>query len=101
MKPWSNLTAKDLYKGVVNKLSLESTGKRRAREPIYWYLMDEKRQLKVAMPNIHGGSGSMTIGYLKQIRKALKLSTREFEELVDCLLTAKDFETIIRERLDL
>ena len=64
-------------------------------------LVDGKKQFKVAMPNVHGGSGSMTTGYLTQIRKALRLNTREFEALVDCLLTAKDFETIIREKLNL
>jgi|GEM_PF-1813886 len=100
MKPWKNLTANDLYKGIVRKLSLEPTKSKRGREPIYWYLLDGKKALRISMPNLHGGSGSITTGYLKQIRMALKLKTREFEELVDCVLKAEGFEAKIRDRLD-
>jgi hypothetical protein len=101
MPKWSNLTAKDLKKGIVQKLSLERTDSKRGREPIYWYLLDGKKQFHIAMPNIHGGSGSVSIGYLKQIRMALRLETKEFEDLANCPLKAKDYEKIIRDKLEI
>jgi hypothetical protein len=60
-------------------------------------MLDGQKRLRVPMPNIHGGSGSISKGYLTQIRKALMLKNRQFEELVDCSLTSKNFETIIRK----
>jgi hypothetical protein len=101
MPKWSNITAKDLYKGVVKKLSLQPTKSKRSPESIYWYLLDERRTLQIPMPNIHGGSGSVSTGYLKQIRNKLRLTTRQFEDLVGCPLSSDDFEIIVREKLDL
>jgi len=99
MAKWSNITAKDLRKGVVQKLSLEATPSKRGREPVYWYFIDGRKQLRITVPNIHGGSGSVSKGYLTQVRHDLMLETRQFEELVDCDLTAEEYEEIIREKL--
>jgi len=101
MPKWSNITAKELHRGVVKKLSLEPTQSKRSREPIYWYLLDERRILQIPMPNIHGGSGFVSTGYLTQIRKKLRLTTRQFEDLVGCPLSSDDFEIIVHEKLDL
>ena len=97
---WRNIASSDLSK-VVSKLSLEpSKSRRRAPHPIYWYLLDGKKALRIKMPNVHGGSGSISTGFLKQIQNSLKLSTPQFVELVECPLTPEGFEVIIRSKLN-
>jgi hypothetical protein len=96
---WRNITAKDLQ-GIIQKLSLEQTQrKRRAPHPVYWYRLDGKKELRITLPNVHGDSGSISTGFLQQIKKSLRLSNREFEDLVECPLTGEDFEGIVRARL--
>ncbi len=96
---WKNIKGKNLRE-VVKKLSLEQTQmKRRSSHPVYWYYLDGKKALRITLPNIHGGSGSISTGFLNQIKNSLKLNMREFEDLVECPLTSEDFETLVRARL--
>jgi hypothetical protein len=98
---WRNISFAQLNI-VVNKLPLElSKSKKRSPHPVYWYLIDGKKTLRVTLPNEHGGSGSITPGFIKQIRNSLKVNTRQFEGLVDCPLTSEEFEKIIRNKLGL
>jgi hypothetical protein len=100
MPRWKNLTVSDLEQGLVGKLSLEpSTTKRRAPHPVYWYVLGGKRELKVKLPNVHGGSGAISVGFLQQIRKSLRLTNRQFEDLVNCPLCADEFEALVREQI--
>ncbi len=97
---WKSITAKHLKK-VVKKLPLEQTQKkRRSPHPVYWYYLDGRKVLRVTLPNLHGGSGSISTGFLNQIKNSLRLNMREFEELVECPLTTEDFEAIVRGRLN-
>lgn len=92
---WRNITAKQLRK-LVRKISLEpSKSKRRAPEPVFWYYVNGKKVLRVTLPNISGGSGSVSTGFIKHIQLNLRLDTRQFEDLVECPLTSEDYETII------
>ncbi len=96
---WKNIRGKNLRE-VVKKLSLEQTQmKRRSPHPVYWYYLDGKKVLRITLPNVHGGSGSISTGFLNQIKNSLKLNMREFEDLVECPLTSEDFESLIRARL--
>lgn len=96
---WKNIKSKDL-KGLAIKLSLEQVNKkRRSDHPVYWYYLDGKKMLRIKFPNIHGGSGSISTGFLTSIRKSLRLKTRQFEDLVECPLSAEEFEKIIRASL--
>ena len=96
---WRNITARDLER-VVNKLSLEpSITIRRGPHPAYWYCLDGKKELRITMPNIHGGSGSISTGFLKQIQNNLRLNTQQFEDLVECPLKVEEFERIVREKI--
>jgi len=98
---WRNITSKDLGK-VTGKLSLEpSRSKRRAPHPVFWYCLDGKKILRIKLPNVHGGSGSISTGLLKQIQNSLHLNTTQFEDLAECPLSADDFEKIIRNKLGL
>jgi hypothetical protein len=97
---WQNIKSKDLD-NLVRKLALEITPHRRAPHDTYWYRVDGKRVLKVTLPNIHGGSGSISSGFLHNIRNNLKLSTNQFEDLVECPLSAQEYEKIIRHTLGL
>lgn len=95
---WKNTSTRDLRK-VIRKLDLEPTiTKRRSPHPVYWYYLDGKKVLRITFPNIHGGSGGISIGFIKQIINNLKLSAVEYEDLVDCPLTANTFEHIVRKR---
>jgi hypothetical protein len=93
---WSNFSYYD-SREVIRKLALEKT-QARSHDEVYWYYLDGKKQLRVTMPNRHGSSKSLSTGFIKSIRDDLLLSTREFEDLVDCPLTAEKFEEIVRLR---
>jgi hypothetical protein len=96
---WRNITAANLG-NVIRKLSLQaSQSKRRAPHPIYWYCLDGKKALRITMPNTHGGSKSISTGFLKQIQNSLKLDTRQFEDLAECPLSAEEYEAIVRNKL--
>ena len=53
------------------------------------------------MPNIHGGAGSISTGFLKQIQNNMRMNTQQFKELAECPLTAEEYERIVREKLGL
>lgn len=96
---WRNLEAKDLHK-IVQKLDLEPTNKnRRSPHPIFWYYLDGKKAIRVKLPNKHGGSGSVSTGFIKSIQNSLRLKTDQFEDLVECPLSKEDFEALTRVNL--
>jgi len=95
---WRNFTCGDLYEGVAQKLDLESTKKKRSPHPVYWYTLDDRRVLRVTLPNWHGGSQAISTGFLQQIKRSLRLTTRQFEDLVNCPLTVEEYEQIVREQ---
>jgi hypothetical protein len=96
---WQNITAKDLQE-IVDKLDLKPrTTKSRGPHPVYWYCLNGRKILHTPLPNVHSGSGSLSTGFLTQIRKNLRLTNREFERLVECPLTPEDFEAIVQERV--
>ncbi len=99
---WSNITSKDLDKGIVQKLQLEPSLSKRSRERKFWYILDGEKQFSVVLPNIHGGSGSVSPGYIQSIKRSLRLTDNtEFVDLVSCKKTADEYEDYIREHLDL
>lgn len=96
---WKNTNNKDLGK-IIKKLDLEPTKtKRRSPHPVYWYYLDGKKVLRIIFPNTHGGSGGISVGFMRQIINNLKLSAAEYENLVECPLTADSFERLVRERI--
>jgi len=95
LSKWRNLKGKDVRK-VIKKLDLEPGNSKRSKHDQFWYRLDGKKVTKITMPNVHGGSGSMSTGFLKQIRKRLRLDTSQFEDLVDCPLSAEEYEGIAR-----
>jgi hypothetical protein len=92
---WRNFSYRDSQK-IITKLSLQPGQSKRSPHPVYWYYLDGKKQLRVTMPNQHGGSGSLSTGFIKSIQDSLKVTTQQFEELVDCPLTAEEYATMIR-----
>jgi len=94
-----NITCADLYK-IVDKLSLEpSKNKRRSPHPVFWYRLDGRKVLRTTLPNLHGGSGSISTGFLKSIRNNLRLTTQQFIDLIECPLTPEEFEAIVYQTL--
>ncbi|HFQ93361.1 MAG TPA: hypothetical protein ENK32_05095 [Anaerolineae bacterium] len=100
---WQNITVKNLNKGVIRKLKLEPAPKsRRSRERIFWYILDGKKMLRIILPNEHGGSGSVSPGFLQSIRRNLRLNNNmQFVDLVSCSLKPEEYEAIIRDQIDL
>ena len=95
---WRNITAKDLGK-VTAKLALEpSSAQRRGPHAVFWYMLDGKKTLRITLPNVHGGSTSISTVFLKQIQNSFHLNTPQFQDLVECPLTAAEFEQIVREK---
>ena len=95
---WQNITAKDLQK-VVRKLSLERGAGKRSAHPVYWYYLDGKKTLRVTLPNIHGGSSAVSTGFLDHVRENLRVTRPQFVNLVDCPLSAEEYEQIVRSAL--
>lgn len=99
---WRNITSKDLDKGVAQKLKLVAAESKRSRERKFWYVLDGEKQFSVTLPNIHGGSSSVSPGYIQSVKRSLRLPDNdEFVDLVSCKKSAEDYEIYIRERLGL
>lgn len=92
-----NLSAKQIYRSVPKKLHLENL--RSNREQYGDYHLDGKFQFMVKIPNIHGGSGAVTPGLLKMCRESVRLSTKDYANLVRCPMTGEDYDQLIRERI--
>lgn len=93
---WRNFSYRD-SETIIKKLGLERTNSKRAREPMYRYPIDGDKGLLITMPNRHGRS-SLRLGFIKHIRDDLMLNNSELEALVDCHLSAEEFDSLIRER---
>ena len=96
---WRNIKSRDL-RGIVGKLNLEERKQKRAKHPTYWYYLDGRKQHMIKLPNIHGGSGSISTGFLQNIRNQLMLTNDQFVDLVNCPLSSEEYEQIIRERTE-
>jgi hypothetical protein len=92
-----NLTAKQIESSVTKKLAL--TNVRGTREQHGDFYLDGKFQFTVTMPNIHGGSGSISTGWLKVCRESTRLKTSEFADLVRCPMSGEAYEQIIRKQI--
>jgi hypothetical protein len=60
--------------------------------------MDGKKHHRITLPNQHGGSSSISTGFLKKVQNQLMLDTEQFVDLVECPLTAQEYETIMRSK---
>lgn len=89
-----NFTKQQLANALARKLSLVfRTGKERNA----WFELDGKRILRVTMPK---GRGPLTPGTARAIQDQVKLSMQEYANLIKCPLLGKDYEAIIREKMD-
>lgn len=97
---WSNTTSKDIQ-GIVKKLSLEQKKKKgRSPHPVYYYHIRGEK-IRVTVPNQHGGSGSLSKGFINSIRKSLRINTGQFVDLRDCPLSAEEYERLLAKKLGL
>lgn len=96
---WQNITPKDLYV-IINKLSLTKSNAKRSPHPIYFYWIDGKKELSIKLPNSHGGSGSLSTGFIDSIRKKMRLDNDQFIDLVKCPLSAEEYQKILKAKLD-
>ena len=64
---YPNVAAKD-FAPVIRKLSLEEAPGKRGKHPVYWYLLDGKKTMRITLQNIHCGMHALTTVFQKQIR---------------------------------
>ena len=95
---YPNVTAKD-FASVIRKLALVEAAGQRGKHPVYWYVLDGKKTLRITLPNTHGGTHTLTPGFLKQIRDALRLSGDQLVDLIECPLSAAEYAAIVRNRI--
>lgn len=94
----TNLQPSD-FQRVVRKLDLEKTKSKRGPHPVYWYILNGKRQLRVTLPNTHGGSDPVSTGFIKAIRNNLKINSQQLVDLIECPLSADEYRHIIQKIL--
>lgn len=94
---WQNIRAKDL-RVLIGKLDLHFGRRGRGPHEVYWYYLDGKKQFRVTLPNVHGGSGSLSTGFLKKVKNQLMLNNENFVDLVECPLTPEAYEEIVRSK---
>jgi hypothetical protein len=69
---------------------------RSGREEIYWVVLENRKRFKVRLPK---GRGKWGIGFQESVRKDLQLSHADFDDLVDCALTGREYEELLLEKL--
>ena len=94
-----NLSAKQINKIVPKKLRLENLQSTRENHGDYY--LDGKFQFKVTMPNIHGGSNTVSTGFLRVCRDTVHLTARQYADLVRCPMESEQYEGLIRDKFKL
>jgi hypothetical protein len=89
-----NLSKQQLTSAVKRKLNLKF---REGKERNAWYELDGRKILRVTVPK---GHGDLPRGTANAIRNQLKLSMQEYRGLIQCPLTGRDYEQIVRKKMD-
>ena len=93
-----NLSARDIIRSLKGKLRLRDVTTTFEQHGDYY--LDGKLELRVTMPNEHGGSSrSVSSGAMKVCRESVLLNASQFARLVRCPMTAEEYEAYIRVRL--
>jgi len=88
-----NLTGKQIQDGLIPKLGLREV--QTNRETTGDYYIKEKFQFTITMPNVHGKQNIST-GLLRACRRKMKLSSKQFYDLVTCPMNAEEYESLIQ-----
>ena len=89
-----NFTIQELTSAISKKLNLQF---RIGKERNAWYELDGKKILRVTIPK---GRGQVKIGTANSIRNQIKLSIEQYGDLIRCPISGKDYESIIREKIE-
>ena len=93
-----NLPARDIIRSVKRKLRLRDVTTTFEQHGDYY--LDGKLELRVTLPNEHGGSSTaVSPGVLKVCRESVLLNASEFARLIRCPMTAEEYDAHIRARL--
>ncbi len=85
-----NYQKQDVAHAIVTKLRASP---RTSGENNVWYVLDGIKVLRVTYPH---GRGDLKKGTINGIINQLKLNKAQFKDLIDCPLSAQDYEQIIR-----
>ena len=87
-----NFTKQDISKTLIKKLKISL---RSRKERIGWYIVNDKKILRVTIPH---GRGFIPSGTLNSIRNQLQLDKEQFKNLILCPMKEKDYEEIMRKK---
>jgi hypothetical protein len=88
-----NFSKQQLTRAFIKKINLSF---RAGKERNAWFELDGRKILRVTMPK---GRGPLTPGTARAIQDQVKLSTQEYADLIKCPLLGKDYEVIIRKKM--
>ena len=89
----SNYSHRELRRGV-GKLQLPF---REGKERNAWYQLDGQAVFPVQLSKVH--SGVVPIGTINALRQQLYLTTPQFQALIDCPLSGREYEALIRAKI--
>lgn len=85
-----NFDKQEIARAVIKKLRIKL---RKGKERNGWYFLDGVPVLRVTIPH---GSGQITPGTVNSIIHELMLSKEQFRDLIQCALSASEYEETIR-----
>ncbi len=89
-----NFSHRKVSGALTGKLGLDYRG---GKERNAWYIIDGVQVLRITAPKVH--SGDIPPGTLGSIRNQTRLSTRQFQDLVNCPMSGADYEAFIRDKI--
>ena len=72
---------------------------RRRGEVNCWVVIDGRKLLRITRPQVHRGS-SIPRGTLASIRRATRLTAAQFERLIKCPLSRREYRDLLRRKRD-
>ena len=90
-----NYAPRTIHRALVNKLKIEFNS---SGDPVGWYILDGKAQFKIKVSQMHR---TWSPGVIRDVMRRIRLNNSEFRDLVNCPMSASDYEALIRARLNL
>jgi len=90
------IRSSQLTRALEGKLGLDF---RSGSERSAWYCLDGKKILRVTIPTVKGGGGTILPGTANSIRNQLSLSRNQLRELAACPMSGTDYETVVRQKM--
>lgn len=97
--PYQIFTEKEINSAVYKKAPLQEIKSGRNPHDIGKLIIDDHYFGKVKIPNPHG-RGGFSQGKARTLANQLQLTKEEYNEFVKCNLKKKDYEDLLREKIE-